>query len=45
VLWVSLHLVAGPVLGVAADPLAWWHTHPFVVGAVALCLVMTGGRR
>lgn len=45
VLWVSLHAIAGPVLGVTAGPLAWWQTHPFVVAGVAACAVVLGGRR
>lgn len=45
VLWVSLETVVEPVIGVTSGPLAWWHTHPFVVAGVALCVIVLGGRR
>lgn len=44
-LWVSLEMAAGPVLGAGSGPLAWWHAHPLVVAGVAVCAIVSAGRR
>lgn len=44
-LWVSLEMAAAPVLGAGSGPLTWWHTHPFVVAGVAVCAIVSAGRR